>query len=103
MEGHTPITLTSVEKRLSSRVCWAKTEGMGPTMDQHYQPDTDKLLTSVSNGVLTIGFNRPEAMNALHPEMLTGVASLVTLASDDASICAVILQGEGRAFSAGVD
>ena len=103
MVGRTPIPLTPVEKRLTGRVCWTKTEGMGPTMDQHYEPDTDKLLTGVSNGVLTIGFNRPEAMNALHPEMLTGVASLVTLASADASICAVILQGEGRAFSAGVD
>jgi enoyl-CoA hydratase len=68
-----------------------------------YQPDTEKLLTALNNGVLTISFNRPEAMNALHPEMLTGVGALVDQASADDSVCAIVLQGEGRAFSAGVD
>lgn len=72
-------------------------------MSQNYQSETDKLLTELSNGVLTISFNRPEAMNALHPEMLTGVAALVNQASADDSVYAVVLQGEGRAFSAGVD
>ena len=72
-------------------------------MNQSYQPDTDKLLTELNNGVLTISFNRPEAMNALHPEMLTGVGALVDHASADDAVCAIVLQGEGRAFSAGVD
>ena len=72
-------------------------------MNQSYQPETDKLLTELDNGVLTISFNRPEAMNALHPEMLTGVGALVDQASADDSVCAIVLQGEGRAFSAGVD
>ena len=72
-------------------------------MNQSYQAGTDKLLTELHNGVLTISFNRPEAMNALHPEMLSGVGALVDQASADDSVCAVVLQGEGRAFSAGVD
>jgi enoyl-CoA hydratase/carnithine racemase len=72
-------------------------------MNQSYQPDTDKLLAELNNGVLTISFNRPDAMNALHPEMLTGVGALVEQASADDSVCAIVLQGEGRAFSAGVD
>ena len=72
-------------------------------MNQSYQAGTDKLLTELNNGVLTISFNRPEAMNALHPEMLSGVGALVDQASADDSVCAVVLQGEGRAFSAGVD
>ena len=72
-------------------------------MNQRYQADTDKLLTELKNGVLTISFNRPEAMNALHPEMLIGVGTLVDQASADDAVCAVVLQGEGRAFSAGVD
>ena len=58
-------------------------------MSQSYQPDTDKLLTELNNGVLTISFNRPEAMNALHPEMLTGVGALVDQASADNSRVAV--------------
>jgi enoyl-CoA hydratase/carnithine racemase len=72
-------------------------------MSQNYQAETDKLMTELDRGVLTISFNRPEAMNALHPEMLTGVGALVDQASADDSVCAIILQGEGRAFSAGVD
>ena len=70
-------------------------------MNQSYQADTDKLLTELNNGVLTISFNRPEAMNALHPEMLTGVGALIDQASADDSLCAVFLQGEGRAFNVG--
>ena len=56
-------------------------------MSQSYQADTDKLLTELNNGVLTISFNRPEAMNALHPEMLTGIGALVDQASADDSCC----------------
>ena len=72
-------------------------------MSKRYQANTEKLLTELNNGVLTISFNRPEAMNALHPEMLTGVSVLVDQASADNAVCAIVLQGEGRAFSAGVD
>ena len=36
-------------------------------MSQSYTPETEKLLTELSDGVFTISFNRPEAMNALHP------------------------------------
>ncbi len=72
-------------------------------MSANYQADTDKLLSGLQDGVLTISFNRPEAMNALHPEMLTGVAALVEKASTDESVSVIVLQGEGRAFSAGVD
>jgi enoyl-CoA hydratase/carnithine racemase len=72
-------------------------------MNQRYQTGTDKLLADLSNGVFTISFNRPEVMNALHPEMLTAVGALVNRASADEAVCAVVLQGKGRAFSAGVD
>ena len=72
-------------------------------MSQSYQSKTEKLLTEFSNGVLTISFNRPEAMNALHPEMLTELGALVEQASADDAVCVIVLQGEGRAFSAGVD
>ena len=72
-------------------------------MNHSYQTETEKLLTEFSNGVLTISFNRPEAMNALHPEMLTELGALVDRASADDAVCVIVLQGEGRAFSAGVD
>ncbi len=72
-------------------------------MSTDYQASTEKLLSELNNGVLNISFNRPEAMNALHPEMLTGVAALVDKASADESVSVIVLQGAGRAFSAGVD
>ncbi len=72
-------------------------------MSQSYRSDTDKLLTQIHEAALIISFNRPDAMNALHPEMLSGIAELVTQASADEAICAVVIKGEGRAFSAGVD
>ena len=72
-------------------------------MNQNYQADTDKLLAELNSGVLTVSFNRPEAMNALHPEMLTGLGALVDQASADDSVSAIVIQGAGRAFSAGVD
>lgn len=72
-------------------------------MSQDYTVDTEKLMVQCDGGVLTIGFNRPDAMNALHPEMLTGLAALVNQASADEAVCAIVLQGQGRAFSAGVD
>lgn len=52
-------------------------------MTQNYQPTTNKLLAQINEDVLTLSFNRPDAMNALHPEMLSGVAQLVSQASAD--------------------
>ncbi len=72
-------------------------------MASDYSPVTDKLVTYFSNSQLTISFNRPEAMNALHPEMLEALGALVEQASADESVRVIVLQGEGRAFSAGVD
>jgi enoyl-CoA hydratase/carnithine racemase len=72
-------------------------------MSECYQSFTDKLLTRLDGGILTVSFNRPDAMNALHPEMLEGIAALVNRASADEAVSVIVLRGEGRAFSAGVD
>ena len=68
-----------------------------------YVTETDALQVSVNAGVLTVTLNRPDALNAFRPEMLTGLATLLRQADDDAEVAAVVLQGAGRAFSAGVD
>lgn len=52
---------------------------------------------------LTITLNRPDAMNALRPEMLSTVATTLRQVASDTSVSVVVLQGAGRAFSAGVD
>lgn len=42
-------------------------------------------------------------MNALRPEMFDGIKALVTQAEGDSNIAVIVLEGAGRAFSAGVD
>ena len=59
------------------------------------------VLTDLTDGILTIQFNRPEAMNALHLEaFLTLEAALANL---DPEVRAVIVKGNERAFCSGAD
>ena len=62
---------------------------------------TSELQSALDDGVLTLTLNRPDALNALTPEMLDALAT--TLESVDASVRVIVLTGAGRAFSAGVD
>lgn len=64
---------------------------------------TEFLQTELAEGVLTITLNRPDALNALRPEMLEGIRLLVEAADDNREVSVIVLQGAGRAFSAGVD
>jgi len=68
-----------------------------------YQSSTEYLLADTNLNVLTIHLNRPDALNAFRPEMLTGIAELLEQANTDTNISVVVLEGAGRAFSAGVD
>lgn len=72
-------------------------------MTTSYDPPTEMLTTESADQVLTIRLNRPEALNAFRPEMLDGIATLMSRAAADESVGVVILEGAGRAFSAGVD
>ncbi len=60
-------------------------------------------MSAVAHHCLTIEFNRPDALNALRPEMLSESARLVQQGSDDEAVSVIVLRGAGRAFSAGVD
>ena len=64
---------------------------------------TEYLLVEEADKCLTITLNRPEALNALRPEMLEGIQTIVQEADQNEEISVVVLQGSGRAFSAGVD
>jgi enoyl-CoA hydratase len=48
-------------------------------------------------------FNRPEARNAISPEVSVAMAELLDAAEHDASVRAVVLTGTGPVFSAGAD
>lgn len=61
------------------------------------------VITEVRNGAMWITLNRPEAMNAISPEVVAGVDRALdeALSRDDARV--VVLTGAGRAFCAGAD
>jgi len=65
---------------------------------------TDNNLVGEKKGsIYTITFNRPAKRNAITVEMLTGICELVESQARDPDIRAIILKGEGKMFSAGVD
>ena len=68
-----------------------------------YQSETPFINVNLDANCLTIEFNRPDALNALRPEMLSEATRLVTQANEDARVKVIVLRGAGRAFSAGVD
>lgn len=61
------------------------------------------VKTARRGGVETIVLNRPEAMNAFTPELLTELIAALDEAIADKDVACVVLEGAGRAFSAGVD
>jgi enoyl-CoA hydratase/carnithine racemase len=63
----------------------------------------EKLLYDKDGKVVTITLNRPEAMNALSPDLEREMHEAVDEADADEEVRAIILTGAGRAFSAGFD
>jgi enoyl-CoA hydratase/carnithine racemase len=50
-----------------------------------------------------VTLNRPDALNAISPEVVSGIDDALRQAASDDSIRAVVLTGTGRAFCAGAD
>lgn len=63
----------------------------------------DRVTVTLAEGVADVRLNRPDKLNALDPEMFEAIVDTGTRLADDASIRAVVLSGEGRAFCAGLD
>ena len=61
------------------------------------------LRTDTEDGVLTVTLARPERRNAIDGEMATALRAAFEAAADDPEVRALILTGEGNAFSAGGD
>jgi len=55
------------------------------------------------DGIATITLNRPEQLNTFDGQMVDEVLKAIDLADRDDEVRAVILTGNGRAFSAGAD
>ena len=60
-------------------------------------------LDIANTGVATFTLNRPEALNALSPDLKEDFQTMVDFVDGNADIKALILTGEGRAFCAGGD
>ena len=63
--------------------------------------DTVLFETRGAVGVMTL--NRPEALNAMNPEMLDTMFRVAQRAADDPAVRALVITGNGRGFSAGGD
>jgi enoyl-CoA hydratase/carnithine racemase len=61
------------------------------------------IKTASANGVATITLDRPDALNAFTPALLKELIAAVDAASEDKTCNCIMLEGAGRAFSAGVD
>jgi len=65
---------------------------------------TAPLVTSrIEDAVALVAFNRPDKRNAINRDVLRALVDAVTAAERDRAVRAIVLYGEGRVFSAGVD
>ena len=63
----------------------------------------DRIRLSMTDGIAHVRLNRADKMNALDPDMFKAIAEAGSRLKEDASVRAVVLSGEGRAFCAGLD
>ncbi len=70
---------------------------------QSQTSETQDLLVSLDDGILTLTFNRPEARNALTPAMITRLGEELRDAELNPDVGAIVLTGAGGAFCAGGD
>jgi len=63
----------------------------------------DRLKIDFRDGVADVRLNRAEKMNALDPAMFSDLIDVGSRIASDPGIRAVVLSGEGRGFSAGLD
>jgi len=62
------------------------------------------ILFAVEEGVATVTFNRPKALNAINAETAAELLAAVNVCKNDEAIRALVLTGAGdRAFVAGAD
>lgn len=63
----------------------------------------EAITVDKADGIATITLSRPKALNAITRKMLEEIRSALDDAAKDDEVGVIVLTGEGRAFSAGVD
>ncbi|GAB2936199.1 enoyl-CoA hydratase/isomerase family protein [Streptomyces heilongjiangensis] len=77
---------------------------MSASPHEHPEKSRDPLiLHATDNAVSWITLNRPEAMNALTPDQRDRLVKLLSDASADPAVRAVVITATGRGFCAGAD
>src|ERR687892_1485512 len=66
-------------------------------------PELEKLQIELDGQVGTLTLNRPDALNAMSPEMIGELTVAAAWLADRAPIRALIITGAGRAFCSGGD
>lgn len=61
------------------------------------------VLTEDRGAVRHVVLNRPEKRNALNDELIAALGAALRAAADDPTVRCVVLRGEGKMFSAGMD
>ena len=61
----------------------------------------DNIVLKIENSVATLSLNRPDALNALSVDLLNEFYQACLQVEEDASVKALLIRGEGRAFCAG--
>src|SRR3954464_6119197 len=61
------------------------------------------VLLEVTDGVATVTFNRPAAMNSLDVATKEALLAALRRVADDSAVRCVVLTGTGRAFCVGQD
>lgn len=62
-----------------------------------------KVVTRMEDAIAVVSLNRPDKLNALDAELMQDLVDTASQLREDASVRAVVLRGEGRAFCAGLD
>jgi enoyl-CoA hydratase len=64
---------------------------------------SDVILTEVADRVAVVTLNRPEARNALNPELTAALPAAIIACDSRSDVDAIVLTGADPAFCAGVD
>ena len=64
---------------------------------------TERVTVAIDRGVADVRLNRPDKLNALDTDTFVALVDAGARLAADPAVRAVVLSGEGRAFSAGLD
>ena len=77
--------------------------GMGEKQVVAFMSTYKNLLTEIKDGIGTLTFNRPEALNALNQQTIDELDQVLTNWETNKDVKGIILTGRGKAFVAGAD